>query len=75
METLELEHENENRNNIKENLTLEKLGNGSVLITTLQTEDCDACWVDNALFSMTSCTLQKEEVTKVIEFLTKCLEK
>ena len=74
MTTLELENRNENRVEIQEKLTFEKLENGSVLVTTLQEEDCDACWVDNALFSMTSCILPKEQIVQVIEFLTESLE-
>lgn len=69
-----LEFENEFRNNIREKLTLEKLENGAVLVTTLQEEECDACWADNALFSMTSCTIPKGQVIQVIKFLTACLE-
>lgn len=74
MTTLELENRNENRAEIREKLTFEKLENGSVLVTTLQEEDCDGCWADNALFSMTSCTLPKEQIVQVIEFLTESLE-
>ena len=36
MTTLELENRNENRVEIQEKLTFEKLENGSVLVTTLQ---------------------------------------
>lgn len=74
MTMLELENKNENRAEIQEKLTFEKLENGSVLVTALQEEDCDACWADNALFSMTSCTLPKEQIMQVIEFLTACVE-
>lgn len=66
--TLELENRNENRAEIREKLTFEKLENGSVLVTTLQEEDCDACWADNALFSMTSCILPKNRLFKLLNF-------
>ena len=72
MTTLELE--NEYKQDIREKLSLEKLENGSILVTALQEEDCDSCWVDNALFSMTEYTLSREQIEEVIEFLTKSLE-
>lgn len=72
MTTLELE--NEYKQDIREKLTLEKLENGSILVTTLQEEDADTWCVDNAFFIMTSCTISKEQIKEVIEFLTKSLE-
>lgn len=70
-----LELENENRTNFLEKVTLEKLEDGSVQVTALEEEYCDACWRDNAQFSMATCTLPKEQIVQIIEFLTTCLEK
>ena len=74
MTKLELENKNENRAGIREKLTLEKLENDSILVATFQVEEADTWCVDNAFFIMTSCTISKEQIKEVIEFLTKSLE-
>lgn len=70
--TLELENENTTRH--REELTIEKNKDGSVLLTVVEDENSGGGWYDNALFSMSSYTLSKEQVDQVIKFLSQSEE-
>ena len=72
MEILELENENTKHN--REELTLEKLEDGSVLVTAIKDENNWYGFKDNSLIDIAEYTLSKEQVAQVIEFLTKSLE-
>lgn len=69
-----LEFENENTKHHREELTLEKLEDGSVLVTAIKDENNWCGFRDNSLFNIAEYTLSKEQVAQVIEFLSRNLE-
>lgn len=71
--TLELENENRRRK-LREELTLEKQEDGTILVTAIEDENKGYGYRDDSLFSMVEYTLSKEQIKEVIEFLTTCLE-
>lgn len=71
--TLELENENRRRK-LREELTLEKQEDGTILVTAIEDENKGYGYRDDSLFSMVEYTLSKEQIKEVIEFLTACLE-
>ena len=73
MTTLELENENRRRK-LREELTLEKQEDGTILVTAIEDENKGYGYRDDSLFSMVEYTLSREQIKEVIEFLTKSLE-
>lgn len=68
-----LELENENRTCLREELSLEKLKDNSVLVTVVVDENTGYGYRDDSLLNISSYTLSKEQIVEVIDFLTKSL--
>ena len=73
METLEFE--NENTVHEREALRLERNSDGSVSITSIvDRNENHGRWYQDSLFEMVDYTLSREQISQVIEFLSRSLE-
>lgn len=68
-----LELENENRTCYRQELSLEKLKDNSVLVNVVEDENTGYGYRDDSLLNISNYTLSKEQIVEVIDFLTKSL--